>query len=408
MVHKRSTLVGLAISGLLIAVMLGACAPAVPGTAEAVTQPQTAIVSVNTVSDLDALLANLYDEVNPSVVNIQVRQRGGALFQQMPSIPGMPDFPLPTPESPDSGFVFAQGSGFVYDTQGYIVTNYHVVEGADKVTVVFADGLSQSAEIVGTDPDSDLAVIKVASLPEGVQALPLADSSQLRVGQSVVAIGNPFGLAGTMTTGIVSALGRTLPSQSVTTNGGRFNIPNVIQTDAAINPGNSGGPLLNLRGEVIGVNTAIESNISQFSGVGFAVPADNVARVIPVLITEGNYAHPWLGIAGTNLTPELRDAMTLAPDQTGILVISIDENGPAQAAGLQGSDENTEIDGAPVQIGGDLIVGIDKVEVRDFDDLLAYLSGETSVGQQVTLHLLRDLNPLDLEVTLGSRPISQG
>ena len=260
---------------------------------------------VNTVSDLDALLANLYDTVNPSVVNIQVRQRGDSLFQQLPSIPGMPDFQHPTPESPDGGFVFAQGSGFVYDDQGHIVTNYHVVDGADRVTVVFADGLSQAAEIIGVDPDSDLAVIKVNSLPEDARAVPLANSSQLRVGQSVVAIGNPFGLAGTMTTGIVSALGRTLPSQAVTIGGGRFNIPNVIQTDAAINPGNSGGPLLNLQGEVIGVNTAIESNVSQFSGVGFAVPADNVARVIPVLIAEGSFAHPWLGIAGTNLTPGL-------------------------------------------------------------------------------------------------------
>jgi 2-alkenal reductase len=396
------------ISAVLFAALLGACAPVATSPPTTAAQSQDAILSVNTVSELDTLLANLYDTVNPSVVNIQVRQRGDSVFQQLPSLPGMPDFPLPTPESPGGGFVFAQGSGFVYDGQGHIVTNYHVVDGADRVTVVFADGLSQSAEIVGTDPDSDLAVIKVDSLPEDARAVPLADSSQLRVGQSVVAIGNPFGLAGTMTTGIISALGRTLPSQSVTIGGGRFNIPNVIQTDAAINPGNSGGPLLNLQGEVIGVNTAIESNVSQFSGVGFAVPADNVARVIPVLIAEGRYAHPWLGIAGTNLTPGLREAMSLDADQTGVLVISVDEEGPAKAAGVLGSEEETQIDGSPVQVGGDVIVGVDQVEVRDFDDLLAYLSEETSVGQQVTLRVLRDSTAVEVVVTLGARPAASG
>jgi S1-C subfamily serine protease len=408
MAHKKSGFWGAAASSLLVLALLSACAPVGTTPASTVSDVKPAVVSINTVGEMDNLLADLYDQVNPAVVNIQVRQRGDSVFQQLPSIPGMPDLPIPTPNAPDSGYVYAQGSGFVYDADGYIVTNYHVVDGADRVTVVFADGLSQPAEIVGTDPDSDLAVIKVSSLPDGTHALSLADSDGLRVGESVVAIGNPFGLAGTMTTGIVSALGRTLPSQSIATSGGRFNIPNVIQTDAAINPGNSGGPLLNLQGEVIGVNTAIESNVSQFSGVGFAVPASNVARVIPVLIADGSYAHPWLGLAGTNLTPELRDAMSLKSDQTGVLVISVDEEGPAEAAGLQGSDKQVEIDGSQARVGGDVIVGIDQVSVRDFDDLLEYLSGETSVGQQITLHLLRGTVSLDLDVKLGSRPTSQG
>jgi len=357
---------------------------------------------------MDTLLADLYDRVNPSVVSIQVRQPNASASMTLPQIPGLPDLPFGTPQSPNGGFQYAQGSGFVYDTQGYLVTNYHVIDGADLVTVVFSDGSSQSADVVGADPDSDLAVIKVPNMPDGTQALPLADSSSLRVGYSVVAIGNPFGEEGTMTTGIVSALGRTLASQSTTTSGGTFSIPNIIQTDAAINPGNSGGPLLDLQGEVVGVNSAIESSVRQFSGVGFAIPSSIVARVVPVLIEKGSFPHPWLGISGTDLTPELRTAMNIDPSQTGVLVITVDPSGPAMKAGLQGSTDETQIDGVSVKIGGDIITGIDQVVVHQFDDLLSYLSEGTGVGQQVTLHILRDGSALDLQVILGQRPSNSG
>jgi serine protease Do len=394
---------GLVIISLLLTTSLGACATAAASPIDTAVQPQTQQqITVNTVADMDTLLADLYDRVNPSVVSIQVRQPNNGTSLSIPQTPGFPELP----QSPQGGFQYAQGSGFVYDSQGYIVTNYHVIDGADRVTVVFSDGSSQTADVVGSDPDSDLAVIKVASLPDGTQALPLADSITLRVGHSVVAIGNPFGEEGTMTTGIISALGRTLASQSTTSSGGTFSIPNVIQTDAAINPGNSGGPLMNLQGEVIGVNAAIESSVRQFSGVGFAIPSSIVARVVPVLIDKGSFSHPWLGLSGTDLTPELRKAMNLDPGQTGVLVITVDQDGPAKKAGLQGSANETTIDGVPVQVGGDLIVGIDKVSVKQFDDLLSYLSEDTSVGQKVTLHILREGSPLDLQVTLGARPTS--
>jgi S1-C subfamily serine protease len=288
--------------------------------------------------------------------------------------------------------------------EGHIVTNYHVVDQAERVNVTFSDGLTLKAEIVGTDPDSDLAVIRVDSLPQGIEPLDLADSSELRVGESVIAIGNPFGLEGTMTTGIVSALGRSLPSQARTADGGRFNIPNVIQTDAAINPGNSGGPLLDYTGRVIGVNTAIESPVRQFSGIGYAVPSDIIAKIVPALIDDGRYPHPWMGISGRTLTPGIREAMDLEDTQIGILVISVAEDGPSDEAGLIGSEEEVRIDGIPTLVGGDVIVGIDNQEIREFDDLLSYLVENTVVGQDITLTILRDGETLELEVTLGERP----
>jgi S1-C subfamily serine protease len=270
--------------------------------------------------------------------------------------------------------------------------------------VVFSQGFSSDAEVVGTDPDSDLAVIRVVELPEGIIPLALANSKTLRVGQTVLAIGNPFGLQGTMTTGIVSALGRTLPSQARTAGGANFSIPSVIQTDAAINPGTSGGPLLNIAGEVIGVNTAIESSDRQFSGVGFAVPSGTVARVAPILISDGKYEHPWLGIAGVTLRPEIREAMNLELSQNGILVIDVLESGPAFDAGLLGSDSEADVDGQILPVGGDVIVFIDGVEIIDFDDLLTYISEEARVGQRVELEILRDGETLAVEVVLAARP----
>jgi 2-alkenal reductase len=321
-------------------------------------------------SDLGNRLIELYEVSNPAVVNIQVRQNKQGQFQ------------------------FGQGSGFVFDTRGHIVTNFHVVDGADQLNVIFSDGRSSVAEIVGTDPGSDLAVILVVEMPEGLLALTLGDSGRLRVGEQVVAIGNPFGLQGTMTTGIVSALGRTLPSKAQIAGGGQFSIPSVIQTDTAINPGNSGGPLLNLAGEVVGINTAIESSDRQFSGVGFAVPSASVGRIVPALIERGSFPHPWLGISGTDLNLQIRQELGLAQEQVGILIVSVLEGGPASDSGLRNYEGGR----------GDLITSVDGVEIHDFEDLLTFISGETSVGQTITLSILRDSVQIEVSVELGERP----
>ncbi len=373
---------------------LSACAGAALPTQEVIANPVPEPVVIE---DIGMVFSEVYERVNPAVVNIQVRQN---LELGEEIAPDVPDHP----EIPQEPFRFSQGSGFVIDELGHIVTNFHVVDQADRIMVVFSQGFSSDAEVVGTDPDSDLAVIRVVELPDGIIPLALANSKTLRVGQTVLAIGNPFGLQGTMTTGIVSALGRTLPSQARTAGGASFSIPSVIQTDAAINPGNSGGPLLNIAGEVIGVNTAIESSDRQFSGVGFAVPSGTVARVAPVLISDGKYEHPWLGIAGVTLRPEIREAMNLEPTQNGILVIDVLESGPASDAGLLGSDTEADVDGQVFRVGGDVIVFIDGVEIIDFDDLLTYISEEVRVGQHVELEILRGGETLNIEVILATRP----
>lgn len=383
---------------------LSACAPATAQqSSSAAPSAGNDVVVVNEIGDL---LANLYDRVNPAVVNIQVAQAvqvGGDLPEDHPSLPDLPGFP-DLPELPNDQLQFGQGSGFVWDAEGHIVTNFHVVDQAERVNVTFSDGLTLEAKIVGTDPDSDLAVIQVDPLPEDVEPLKLADSETLRVGESVVAIGNPFGLEGTMTTGIVSALGRSLPSQARTADGGTFNIPNVIQTDAAINPGNSGGPLLDYEGRVIGINTAIESSVRQFSGIGYAVPSDIIAKIVPALIKDGSYSHPWLGIAGRTLTPGIREAMDLDKAQPGVLVISVVKDSPADDAGLQGSEKEVSIDGLQTLVGGDIIVGIDGRDIREFDDLLSYLVENTVVGQDITLSILRNGKTITMDIALGERP----
>ncbi len=364
-------------------------------------------------------LIALYDTANPSVVSVQVRQVATQeisvpQFPELPSIPGFPELPrFLWPQTPNQQqqqqYVYGQGSGFVYDRDGHIVTNYHVAGEADQIQVIFADGTAVSAELVGADPDSDLAVIKVdpAEAP-ALNPLPLGDSEALQVGQMVVAIGNPFGLSGTMTSGIISALGRMLPSQASTADGGRFNITDIIQTDAAINPGNSGGPLLNLAGEVIGVNTAIESTTRQNAGIGFAVPSKTVSRVVPVLIAEGHYDHPWLGISGSTVNAAIREAMDLPDDQTGVLIASVDITGPAARAGLLGSSKDARVDDTTIKVGGDIIVSVDGRPVVTFDDLLDYISNETEVGQTITLGILRNGEFSEVRVTLAPRPTTTG
>jgi S1-C subfamily serine protease len=287
------------------------------------------------------------------------------------------------------------------------VTNNHVVNGADKIEVTFSDGTTVPGTVVGTDPASDLAVLKV-EVPAGqLYPVRMADSTQVRVGQLAVAIGNPFGLENTMTAGIVSALGRSLPAESNSGDGSSYTIPDVIQTDAPINPGNSGGVLVNDQGEVIGVTSAIVSPVSASAGIGFAVPSAIVQKVVPVLITKGSYEHPWLGISGTTLDPDLAQAMSLDANQRGALVIEVVPGGPAEQAGLQGSDRQVTIDGQERQVGGDVVVALDGQPVKTFDDLVAYLVQSTEVGQKVTLAVLRDGRERQVEVTIAARPSAQ-
>ncbi len=291
-----------------------------------------------------------------------------------------------------------QGSGFVYDDAGYIVTNNHVIAQASNIIITFADGAQLDATIVGADPGSDLAVLKVDAQPGQLKALKLADSDQLRVGQLVVAIGSPFGLANTLTTGVISGLDRLFPGAEAP-GGGSYNIPDIIQTDAAINPGNSGGPLLDLRGDVIGVNTAIESPVRGSSGVGFAVPSNVVAVVAPQLIDGGSVAHPWLGISGSELNASLAESLGLERDQRGIAIGSVIAGGPADDAGIRAADQATGL-------GADVVVGIENQEVNQFDDLLGYIVERTVVGQTVDLHVLRDGKVITIPITLGERPTS--
>jgi S1-C subfamily serine protease len=262
------------------------------------------------------------------------------------------------------------GSGFVYDILGHIITNAHVVEGSDKITVTFLDGSQYNSEIIGVDRFTDIAVIKVNEKPRLLHPLTVGDSSFLKVGEGVAAIGNPFGLAGSMTSGIVSQIGRLLPSQDT-----GFSIPDVIQTDAAINPGNSGGPLLNMRGEVVGINTAIQSSIGEFSGIGFAVPSNTISKIVPTLIKEGKYPHPWIGILGKDIDPDLAKVRGLN-DAKGFLILNVVEGSPAEKAGLKGMSEISEIDGDEYPVDGDIVIFVDGKEVRNISDLLIHLQRE--------------------------------
>jgi len=290
------------------------------------------------------------------------------------------------------------GSGFVFDTNGHIITNAHVVENADEITVTFLDGRSYKAKIIGVDRFTDLAVIKVEADPSLLQPLPLGDSSNLKVGMEVVAIGNPFGLSGSMTSGIVSQLGRLLPSQDT-----GFSIPDVIQTDAAINPGNSGGPLLNLKAEVIGINTAIQSATGEFTGVGFAIPSKTISKIVPDLIDKGEHRHPWVGISGRDIDPNLAEILNL-PDARGFLVITIIEGSPADIAGLRGTSETKQVDGKEYAVGGDIILSVDGITVRKIDDILIHLQREKRVGDEMLLEILRDGEKTNIVVKLVERP----
>lgn len=341
-----------------------------PVVAVATAVPTEGISVLETVGLLpqEELLAELYERVNPSVVNINITMMTGE----------------------------ATGSGFVYDTAGHIVTNNHVVERATRIYVTFADGTM--AKVVGTDPDSDLAVIQVDVPAAQLHPVTLGDSDSLRVGQIAVAIGNPFGLEGTMTTGIISALGRVMPTGS-----SRYAMVDLVQTDAPINPGNSGGPLLDSAGRVIGVNTLIFTESGTSSGVGLAVPVATVRRVVPELIAKGKYAHPWLGISGRTITPLLAESLGLTQQQ-GVLVESVVSGGPADRAGVRGGSQRVTVDAQVIAAGGDIIVAVDGLQVTTFEDVVGYLARSTQVGQRLQLTVLRGQQQQTLTVTLGERP----
>ena len=330
-----------------------------------ITRPETSSGLFEAGVDLQNQLVEVYQKTNPSVVYILTATGGG--------------------------------SGFVFSQEGHIVTNHHVVSNSTSYEVVFASGDRARGRLVGTDPDSDLAVVKVDQLPEGVQPLPLAKFEDLVVGQFVIAIGNPFGEQGSMSLGIVSGLGRSLSSQRDIGMGSTYSLPQVIQTDAPINPGNSGGPLLNLAGEVVGINSAIASFTGTNSGVGFAIPVAAVERIVPWLIENGKYDYPYIGASfASELSLEAVERYDL-PQFQGAYLLSISPGSPAEQAGLRAANADTGR-------GGDLIVEIDGQPIRNFADLNTYLVFQTSVGQTIEITVLRGNQSITLPLTLGERP----
>ncbi len=365
-----------------------------PAGAAGPTAAPRSTVTVPVDADAESLiLERIYEKVNPSVVRIFNLAHSSNLPSSADAIPQ------------------GEGSGFVWDTQGHIVTNNHVVAGAEQLQVFFADGTQMDGELVATDPYSDLAVVKVD--PSLVTLVPVeqGDINTVKVGQRAVAIGNPFGFEGTMTQGIVSAIGRSIPGTS------NFSIPEAIQTDAAINPGNSGGPLLNDLGQVIGVNAQIQSSTQSNSGVGFAIPINIVQRIAPALIKDGRYRHAYLGIRGGNYTRAWSKALGLPADVHGAYVEEVVRGGPAEQAGLRAGSQATNIllgvdsTGTPIylQRGGDVIVAVDGKPIGKMDDLLIYLERYTSPGQTVQLSVVRsDGSKATVSVKLGERPQQQG
>ena len=341
------------------------------------------------VAAFEEVLNGIYERTLPGVVHVRASQTAGGSG----SAPGLGQlFPL-TP------LLEGEGSGFVWSADGHVLTNQHVIAGADLVTVTFADGLELEAEVLGSDADSDLAVLMVEAPEGGLHPVDLGDSDDVKVGHFVATIGNPFGQQFTLTSGIISALGRTIQGNS------RFSIPDVLQTDAAINPGNSGGPLLDRLGRVIGINSQILSRSGSSSGVGFAVPVNLAKRVVPELIEHGRYHHPFLGLTGAALRPSLAEAIGLPDGTRGVLVVGVIEGGPVDEAGLMPVTKTRQVDGVEVPADGDVIVSVDGVAVRGMDDLITYLTRNTRPGDKVSLELVRvDGESGRIEVVLSARP----
>jgi 2-alkenal reductase len=379
----------------------GATGAAAPLSSAPVTaSPQTAL----DVAGLQSAYEAVYQTVNPSVVTIEIGSRaasfnGGGFGGQGngQNNQGSQGQIVPT----------AEGSGVIWDGSGHILTNNHVVNGAAKITVTFSDGSSYDAKVVGTDPNMDLAVIQVTGAPASLlKPVTVGDSTQVKVGEMVVAVGDPFGLANTMTTGIVSAIGRSISagagsSQNGPTSGSSFSIPDVIQTDAAINPGNSGGALVDLNGALIGVPSQIASQSGSNSGIGFAIPSAIVSKVVPQLISKGVAAQSYVGISGVTITPDVISALNLKARQQGILVASVVAGGPAEKAGVKGA--TVDASGTPTA-AGDIVTGIDGKSITRFEDMVSYLYGSTQPGQIVTLDILRGGQQIQIKITLGTQP----
>ena len=353
------------------------------------------IEAMDIVAAREQVLSRIYEESLPSVVYVRVVHRldeGDTQFGR--------DFFRGIPRQPFDEYQHGAGSGFVWDEDGHILTNWHVVEGSDSVSVVFHDGEEYGAEFLGGDPDSDLAILKIDPTLRELKPLPRGDLDGLRVGQMALAIGSPFGQDFTLTSGIVSALGRTIRSGS-----GPYSIPLVVQTDAPINPGNSGGPLLDRHGQVIGINTQIISNSGSNSGVGFAVPIDIAKQVAPDLIEHGKYEYAWLGISGTTLTQDAVEYLELPEGSRGVLVIRAIDDGPASEAGLKGGDEEVTLDGEDLTLGGDVILAVNGEVVKDMHDLISYLVEHTRPDDEIELNILRSNGEKEtISVTLGTRP----
>jgi len=390
MFTRKNTIVSTIV---LLALILSACSVSQePQTALSETVSTAEPTAVQLVPDQileytegEDTLVDLYKNVNPGVVSILVYTSSGGI---------------------------GQGSGFVYDLDGHIITNYHVIENATEIEVTFPGGTRTRGEVIGTDMDSDIAVVNVDVAEDVLHPLTLGSSSALEVGQFVIAIGNPFGFSGTMTTGVISALGRVLDSIRSSESGSAYGAGDTIQTDAAINPGNSGGPLLNLKGEVIGINRAIYDETSSafesasYSGIGFAVPIDMVKKVVPILISEGSYDYPYLGISSLDgLTMDEIEAMGFDANAQGVFVLEVTANGPADNAGIRAGTRTTKYQG--LYAGGDLIVAVDGVTVKNYNQLLTYLFMNKAPGDTMVITVLRNGSEKELTVTLGSRSAQQ-
>jgi S1-C subfamily serine protease len=373
-------------SGLLVGSALGAMVVITIFTVFFISPPESikSTIDVNEKYDIQTKkqadpysnnlsLSEIFEKTEPGVVRVNVQREN--------SVDG----------------VGGIGSGFVFDKKGHIITNAHVVKDATKVVVTFLDGRSYNAEIIGSDEYTDIAVIKVNADFSLLQPVSLGDSSTLKVGEEIAAIGNPFGLSGSMTSGIISQVGRLLPTEN------QYSIPDVIQTDAAINPGNSGGPLLNMMGGVVGINTAIQSNTGSNTGVGFAIPSQTVAKIVPTLIEEGEYKHPWIGVSGRDIDPDLAKVLKVT-DAIGFLIVTVVEDSPASKAGLIGSEKTIEVEGVNYPIGGDIILAVDGIEVRQIDDILIHLQRAKSIGDEMVLEVLRDNRTTNITIILQERP----
>jgi S1-C subfamily serine protease len=387
-ITDRRILLGI---GILVLILLG-CTCALPGLSTVTPGPTpTPVVVVITATPAPTTTA----PEHPAPAGLTQEQIVIDIYKRVS--PGVVYIENIDDDDPEGG---GSGSGIVYDAQGHIITNEHVVRGAEIIRVYFSDDTVAEATLLGADADADLAVIKVEVVQELLVPVTMGTSQNLQVGQLAIAIGNPYGYERTLTVGHISALGRVLRQES------QFSIAEVIQTDAAINPGNSGGPLLDSSGRVIGVNSYYRpsSPIGGSVGIGFAVPVDEVLQVVPSLITEGRYRHPWLGISAYTLRPELVETLDL-PVQYGALIAFVIEDGPSDRAGLLGGTDEVEVPGypEPVSSGGDIIIAIDETEIRGMDDIITYLQ-RTTVGQVVTLTIVRDGEQMTIEVELGERP----